>query len=280
MFFKNAPLGTMESTEKALVLKVGRFREVDAWVRLFSPHKGLFTAFAFGGCVSRKRFCGCLDPFNLVQFKVKTQRSGGYTYLLEGALINAHRRLRQDNERLGMAVNCLKFLEAAHLGHTGSQAAYALLLGALAALEETPEPSRLLPLFFRGRMAFDQGLAPQWRHCSGCGADTIQTGQTGQTIQTGQPGQTGPTGQGGGARFVVEEGRVLCPACRFEGRGTVLPLGRESLSILAAVECSPPSEWALLTPGTQARMECGRALDLFVRYHLGLTWEHGSFTRI
>ncbi len=249
----------MESTEKALVLKVGRFREVDTWVRLFSPHKGLFTAFAFGGCVSRKRFCGCLDPFNLVQFKVKTQRSGGYTYLLEGALISAHRRLRQDNERLGMAVNCLKFLEAAHLGHAGSQTAYALLLGTLTALEDATSPSRLLPLFFRGRMAFDQGFAPQWLHCSGCGADTLQTG---------------------GARFVVEEGRVLCPACRLEGRNTAVPLGREALTILAAVACSPPADWAGLTPGTQARMECSRALDLLVRYHLGLTWEHGSFTRI
>jgi len=249
----------MESTEKALVLKVGRFREVDAWVRLFSPHKGLFTAFAFGGCVSRKRFCGCLDPFNLVQFKVKTQRSGGYTYLLEGALISAHRRLLQDNERLGMAVNCLKFLEAAHLGHTGSHSAYALLLDTLGALEESPAPTRLLPLFFRGRMAFDQGFAPEWRRCSGCGADLLQAG---------------------GARFVVEEGRVLCPACRYEGQGTALALGRESLAVLTAVECSPPSEWAQLVPGAQARMECGRALDMLVRYHLGLTWEHGSFTRI
>lgn len=249
----------MESTEKALVLKVGRFREVDAWVRLFSPHKGLFTAFAFGGCVSRKRFCGCLDPFNLVQFKVKTQRSGGYTYLLEGALISAHRRLLQDNERLGMAVNCLKFLEAAHLGHSGSQAAYALLLGTLAALEESPAPLRLLPLFFRGRMAFDQGFAPEWRRCSGCGADMLQAD---------------------GARFVVEEGRVLCPCCRFEGRGTTLALGREALAVLTAVECSPPQEWARLDPGAKARMECARALDMLVRYHLGLTWEHGSFTRI
>ena len=39
----------MEFSEKALVLKVGRFREIDAWVRLFSPIRGIYTAFAFGG---------------------------------------------------------------------------------------------------------------------------------------------------------------------------------------------------------------------------------------
>ena len=108
-------------------------------------------------------------------------------------------------------------------------------------------------------MAFDQGFAPGWRCCSCCGADLLETG---------------------GARFVVEEGRVLCPGCRYEGRGTAVSLGQEALALLSLVECSPPGEWSRQTPGPQARMECGRALDMLVRYHLGLTWEHGSFTRI
>ena len=71
----------MESIEKSLILKVGRFREVDAWLRLFSPRKGVFNAFAFGGSVSRRRFLGCLDPFNIVSFKVKTDAAKGYTFV-------------------------------------------------------------------------------------------------------------------------------------------------------------------------------------------------------
>lgn len=39
----------MEYSDKALILAVKRFREIDAWVRLLSPTRGVYTAFAFGG---------------------------------------------------------------------------------------------------------------------------------------------------------------------------------------------------------------------------------------
>lgn len=251
----------MESTEKALVLKVGRFREVDAWVRLFSPRKGIFNAFAFGGSVSRRRFLGCLDPFNLVAFKVKTDTAKGYTCLLEGSLIASHPRLRQDADRLGMAVNCLKFLEAAQLGPSGSEAAYGLLLDTLAALEEGGKPSGLLPLFFRARMAFDQGFKPELALCARCGADLAAD-------------RASPAG------FLVEQGKLHCGSCRQWGRGGNVTLGRESLAVLRAVCSLAPAQWSELPVTPQARMECGRALDMFVEYHLGLTWDHGSFRRI
>ncbi|GAB6036096.1 DNA repair protein RecO [Fundidesulfovibrio butyratiphilus] len=248
----------MESTETALVLKVGKFREVDAWVRLFSPRQGVFTAFAFGGCVSRRRFCGCLDPFNLVRFKLKKDRKG-YATLLEGALMEGHSRLRREGERLGMAVNCLKFVEAAHIGPTGSQAAYALLTDTLAALDGQEPPTRLLPLFFRARMAFDQGFRPELATCAVCGS---------------------PLERGGHCLLFVEEGRMRCPDCRRTGRGAFAALGREALDALRAVSAEPPAVWAHRDVSAQARMELARALDLFVSRHLGLTWRHGSFTRI
>lgn len=249
----------MESTEKAVVLKVGRFREIDAWVRLFSPGKGLFTAFAFGGCVSRRRFCGCLDPFNLVSFKTKTTRSGGYVYLQEAVLLAAYRRLVQGPERLGMAVNCLKFLEAAQLGTSGSRAAFELFLDILAALDGDPAPPRSLPLYFRARMAFDQGFRPDFETCHRCGATLGEAGQ---------------------ATLLVEDGRLFCPDCRQAVRGTPAHLGREALDILRAVSADRPDRWPDPGPGSRARMECGRAVDLFVRYHLGLTWDNGCFTRV
>ncbi|WP_243367938.1 DNA repair protein RecO [Fundidesulfovibrio soli] len=249
----------MESTEKALVLKVGRFREVDAWVRLFSPRKGVFNAFAFGGSVSRRRFLGCLDPFNVVNFKVKSQGGTGYTYLLEGSLIASHPRLRQDGERLGMAVNCLKFLDAAHLGLPGSEAAYDLLLATLAALEGSESLNRLMPLFFRARMAFDQGFKPDLHSCARCAV---------------------PLAEAQSARLLVEQGRLYCRECAQYGRGAQAHLGRGALAVLRGVAEGTAEQWADMALDAQARMECGRALDLFVEYHLGLTWDHGSFRRI
>jgi len=254
----------MESTEKTLILKVGRLREVDAWLRLFSPRKGVFTAFAFGGSVSRRRFLGCLDPLNVVSFKIKTDTVKGYTYLLEGALLASHPRLRKDSERLGMAVNCLKFLEAAHLGPAGSESAFELLLGTLAALDREDAASPLLPLFYRARTAFDQGFKPDLSSCARCGAPL-----DGQDVL--------------GALFLVEQGKFLCGGCRTAGQGAqgrAVALGSQSLFALEKVATLPPGEWSALVPSSKARMECGRCLDAFVEHHLGLTWNNGSFRRV
>jgi len=248
----------MESIEKSLILKVGRFREVDAWLKLFSPRKGVFNAFAFGGSVSRRRFLGCLDPFNVVSFKVKADTTKGYTYLLEGSLVRSHPRLREDQERLGMAVNCLKFLEAAHLGHAGSEAAYDLLLDTLDALDGPERPGGLMPLFFRARMAFDQGFQPDLTACARCG----------QPLDGERP-----------AVLLVEQGKFHCAACRQWSRGAAAFMGREALEALRALCVQGPARWASMALSGQARMECARAVDLFVEYHLGLTWDHGSFRR-
>ena len=56
---------------QALVLRVGHFREIDLWLKLLVQGKGLMTAFAFGGSVSKHRFCGCLEVFNTLQCRFR-----------------------------------------------------------------------------------------------------------------------------------------------------------------------------------------------------------------
>ena len=102
----------MEWSDTALVLGVGRFREADLWVRLLTRRHGIVSAFAFGGSRSRKRFCGCLDLFNELQISTRATRNGMYLSLLEGNLIRGPRRLRTDWNRLGMFMNCVRFVEA------------------------------------------------------------------------------------------------------------------------------------------------------------------------
>ena len=89
----------MEFSERALVLRVGRFREIDAWVRLFSPIRGTYTAFAFGGLKSRRRFLGCLDPLNQVRFKVRRAGRLGYHFLTAAAFLKSTRPLRHAPQR-------------------------------------------------------------------------------------------------------------------------------------------------------------------------------------
>ena len=95
----------MEFSDQALVIRVGKFREADLWVRFLSAKRGLFTAFAFGGSRSRRRFCGCLDILNHVAVRVSRPKNGqAFLNLQEGALLSGPQRLRTDLDRLGIAV--------------------------------------------------------------------------------------------------------------------------------------------------------------------------------
>lgn len=259
-----------EFSEKVLVLRVGRFREADAWVRFLSPTRGVLTAFAFGGCKSRRRFCGCLDPCNEVLFKVKSNRTGTYLNLEEGVLTHSPSRLRSDGSRLGLAVNCIKFAEAAADRTESGAAAYSLLRETLLVLDGECEPSPMVPVLFRARLAFEQGLWPQLEACVDCGRPLC--GDSDATC-----------GEGGvpryGARFLVEQGHALCPACNARERGLHLPVCNQALETLARVRDTSPENWQNLNLPPAVRRECATLVDHFVRYHLGLAWEKGGFRK-
>ncbi|EKO40249.1 MAG: recombinational DNA repair protein (RecF pathway) [Solidesulfovibrio magneticus str. Maddingley MBC34] len=248
----------MEYSDQVLILAVKRFREIDAWVRLLSPTRGVYTAFAFGGLKSRRRFLGCLDPLNHVQFKVRRSGYRGYHCLAEGRLLDAPRQLRNHPQRLGMAVNCLKFFEAAPVAPGSFAEAYGLMRAMLATLDAAEEPSPLFPLLFRARMTFLHGMLPACGHCAVCGQPLGQTG----------------------AVCHVEEGRVACPDCRAAASGGVhARLGGEALALLASAVEQGPEQWAACRPHPAAGREFSRAVDLLVRYHMGLAWEQGGFVR-
>lgn len=249
----------MEFTEKALIFKVGRFREADLWVRYFSPSGGARTAFAFGGARSVKRFCGCLDTLNQVLFRVRKSRGGDYLNLVEGTLLKTYPRLRRDAARLGPAVNCLKFFEAVSLDPADFPDSYNLLLDVLDVFEDREDLTPLFPLLFRARLVFRQGLCPDLATCSQCGKDIKSAGSD--------------------SFFMIEAGRVICPACsRPSGRR--IRLGPRTVRLLELVRTKPPGEWRDLDPPIAVRRQCFDAVDSFVSYHLGLAWDGGRFKKI
>ncbi len=256
-----------EFSEKVLVLHVGRFRESDAWVRLFSPSRGVYTAFAFGGCRSRKRFCGCLDSLNEVLFRVKGNRHGTYLCLEEGVLVRSWQSLRHDNKLLGLAVNCIKFTEALLSQPDSCQEAYQLLSETMDVLDaggpgclEQPRESWLqnVPTLFRAALAFSQGYAPRLETCARCG-DSLE-----------KPG----------ARFQVEQGYMLCANCAPRDSGMRLPVSPETLGVARMLGNTAPSRWAGMPLTDTARRELAIMVDHFVRYHLGLAWDRGRFRQV
>lgn len=253
----------MEFTDTVLILRVGRFRETDLWVRFLSPQRGLMSAFAFGGSRSRRRFSGCLDLFNEVFFSIKTTRNGVYNALQEGVLVRAPRKLRGDWRRLGVAANCAKFVEAFGIAPDGAQKAHAALCQTLALLEEEGEVPTVFPLFFRAKIAFEQGYALDPARCSRCAAalaDSLRAG------------------------FSVREGGFFCESCMARERaGIFLFVGHETLDALAHVQDYSPLHWrgeAMKPLSSQGQRECAQVVDAFIEHHVGVRWHENRFVRV
>lgn len=257
----------MEWSDTALVLNMGRFRESDVWLRLLTRRHGIVSAFAFGGSRSRKRFCGCLDLFNELEISTKTTRNGMYLSLQEGTLLHGPCRLRSDWKRLGMLMNCVRFLEALGVPPDNASEAFSLLKEMLGLLEQADEIQELFPLLFRLRLASAQGYAPAFSACAQCGSKSSNK-----------------------VDFIVSEGIIVCPSCQHKN-GVVVEISNKTLDVLRRVQEESPLEWNFLGTadknGTSGQMllpperrECARAIDGFVQYHLGLVWDKGRFRRI
>lgn len=269
----------MEWSDTAVVLHVGRFRETDMWLRLLSRHRGIFNVFAFGGSRSRRRFCGCLDLLNTVNYRVKSSRNGEFLALQEGVLLRGPQRLRTDWSRLGMAMNCVRFLDVLGVTRDGAPAAFALLENTLACLEQDQPPHALFPLFFRLRLASDQGFAPALDECAFCGRAVEAEDVT----------------------FLMDEGQIRCGHCARQGGALADDASRSEfggsqwgggavryavalppagLDVLRTVQREEPALWDGAQLPLPARRACARAIDGFVQYHLGIAWEEGRFRRV
>jgi DNA repair protein RecO (recombination protein O) len=252
----------MNATEKALVLKVGCFRESDCWVRLFTPSRGIFNAFAFGGSRSRRRFVGCLDPLSLVLFSIGTNRGGTYVVLEEGSLLNNFPGIRADAGRTGLAANCIRFVEAVELDPSDAASVYELLLETMHMLDSGVGNVDFVPWLFRARLAFEMGYDPDFAACASCGE---------------------PVTTAVGYRFGVEQGHVLCPTCLSAGKpldGLARPVSTGVLRALEWIRQSRPAEWPRVVMDREVRRQSSQLIELFVAYHLGLSWDNGMYKKV
>lgn len=247
----------MEFSERMLVLQVGKFREADLWVRLFSPSRGVLSAFAFGGSRSRRRFVGCLDTFNEINVRVSSEKRGAYLALQEGVLVRGLSRLRSDWGRFGVAVNCVRFLQSFGIGQDGAEAAHSLMLQTLHILEEKENIPRLLPLFFRTRLAFEQGYALYADCCSECRRPI----------------------EDGGASFFLREGLLLCQSCASYRRAQRQRIGLETLRWIENIRSLQPEEWCDAALSPQAAREFAGVMDGFIQHHVGIVWDRGRFIK-
>ncbi len=249
----------MEWNDSAIVLQTGKFREADLWLRIFSKKRGLITVFAFGGSRSRRRFCGCLDILNTIACRVKSSANGQYLALVESSLLHGPQKLRHDLSRLGMFTNCIRFLEVLGINQEGSQISYALLQQMVTLFEGQNTPHFLIPIFFRLRIACEQGFAPAWKNCAICHKSLESVNGI----------------------FHMNEGICRCEDCNPKGLSLAyaMKLPVKTLQLLLKVQHDAPENWDINTLDFAQKQTCLKAIDGFVQFHLGITWEEGRFRR-
>ncbi len=215
----------------------------------------MLTAFAFGGSRSRRRFTGCLDAFNRIRLSVAASRDGRFLNMQEATLLEGPVQIRRDWRRQGLAANCMRFVEAFGVPPDSSSACYDLLGDMLRVIEGGSSLPAFLPVYFRFRLASEQGYAPELAVCPRCGSGLLGSAR---------------------AYFLVQEGTACCPGCRAEGESGMM-LGREALDVLRKVKEKSPLEWQAGEFSPEAGRQAARAIDAFVRYHVGLEWSNGRF---
>lgn len=249
-----------EWLDQAVILRMGLFREADLWLRMLCREHGLFTIFAFGGAKSKKRFCGCLDILNTLNCRVKTSRNG-FLNLQEAELREGAPGLRRNWQNLGMAVNCLRFVDSLAIGGESSAECFALVEKTRAHLGAKARVHRLFPLFFRLRLAAALGFGPGLSLCGGCSRPIAAHGY-----------------------FLADEGRVFCAECAggksFASKKFSIKISRECLDILNAAGKEMPEGWRMEELSGSEAGACARLVDAFIQYHLGLAWENGYFRHV
>lgn len=189
-------------------------------------------------------------------FKTGSNKTGTYQVLQEGSLIRAYPGIRADLKKMGLAANCLKFVEAAVLEREGSRQVFDLLVDTLDVIEQS-EPDDFFPLFFRAKLVFEQGYYPDFTICSRCG----------KPLFSSRP-----------VVFDIEKGLVSCLDCADVWRGETISPG--TARTLAWIQDTGPSNWTFLKLPAEVRQECFAVMDRFMAYHLGLVWEGNSYRKI
>lgn len=245
----------MEYIDNGIVLRIGKFRETDLWVKMLTHAHGIITAFAFGGSKSRRRFSGCLDAYNYVSARITASKNGQFLNLQETTLLDQYQALRTDFKRQGMAANCIRFVEAFGVGPEDSEKIFSLTKSMLHLLNNAENAIPILPILFRLRIAAEQGYLLDPGHCFRCG-----TALTSDSF------------------FLVSEGYFTCKSCKPLGSMSLFS-SKETLDILANIQDYSPEYWSLDFAEGPVLRELGRIIDSHIRYHVGLEWNDGTFRR-
>ncbi len=203
-----------EERTSAIVLRTRVHGESDKIVTFLTQDWGKITGIAKGAKRSRRRFVNVLEPFTHIRLRFRPSRSDDLAFILGCELVQAFRRPSQDLQRFALASYMVELTDVMVAGREAGQEIYALLLHALASLEESSSLSSLFLSAFELRLLVEVGYAPNLKTCHVCGT-SISPRETDGPALLFSPSLSG----------------LLCPRCDTQG-GATFRLSPATLSLL------------------------------------------------
>jgi DNA repair protein RecO (recombination protein O) len=191
---------------ECIVLRSRDTREADRLVTVLAPSMGKLTVTVRGARRAASKLGGHLDVLNRTNL---TLALGHSIDVVTGAeSLETFGAIKADLDRLALALYFMELADALLPQEAPHPAAYALLLGALRALNgETPATA--VARYLELRLLEDSGYLPELRRCLVCGKEV-------------EPEHH---------RFAPAMGGVVCDTC-IVPLGQVLPLSLQALKVL------------------------------------------------
>ncbi|MEQ1876753.1 MAG: DNA repair protein RecO [Bdellovibrionia bacterium] len=150
-------------TEKLIVLRVFPHSESDLVIHGINTHGAKVVFYARGALRSRKRFGGgILEPTHYIQvlYRVSHKNPDAMMQMQEATLIEDFPKLREDYERLELALHCLTLTDRMSKEGTVHSEGVFHLLGNMLRTIETSDNLPLLKLHFELKLIALQGDLP------------------------------------------------------------------------------------------------------------------------
>ncbi len=234
----SAPARTYKT--RAIVLRARNLGEADRIYTLFGEESGKFDAVAKGVRRTKSHFSGRLEFASEVALGM--HRGRNLDVITSAEIFRARWAAIVDPAVFATAHLLAELIDAFCEPELALPEVYALLRGALRALETTAEPAALVPRF-QLRLLGALGFAPEAARCVRCATDL-----------GGRPGWA-----------ELEAGGLACEACRPH-RADALALAAEDVANFQALGAE---RGGTLRAALAATPASARAVDAFVNYHLG-----------
>lgn len=197
-----------------MILRAREFGESDKIVTVLSRSEGKFTGIAKGAKRSRRRFAGALELFSHVNLAYRQKNDTALCFLERAVLIRPWRHLVTSIERYAAASHVIEIADKMTADREVGDEIYALVVAALARLDERPPSPTTLRIFELAALAAS-GYRQEFARCTRCRDEVA--------------------GVGRGLRVPYSGTGLLCPRCSDREHGGPTISG-EAASILLRLE--------------------------------------------